>query len=301
MKNNQSMEQNSPRKPLFAALMSTALPGLGQLYNGEFNKAIWLFLLFAIVSVPLVVIIALVLPAVLTLPLVILATLLSIGIWVFAIVDGWRVANRLRDFKISAWQTSGVYTLVFLVCATVILPSTMLWVRKNQVEPLYVPSGSMEPSVLKGDFLFAQKSYNCPNCWGPEVRRGDVAIFVYPDNRNHYYIKRVMALPGDKVTLQGTTLTINGERLNTDAEPETESLGGKSWQVQWSDDVPDETFEITVEPGHAFVLGDNRSKSNDSRVFGLVPLSDIVAKARQVWFSKSDDGIRWSRVGRMLN
>ncbi len=297
---DQYSEGNSPRKPLFAALMSAALPGLGQLYNGEFNKAIWVFLLFSLAAVPLIVIIALLLPSALTLPLVVIATAFTIGIWIYSIINAWRNATHRQNFQTRIWQTSGVYTLVFLVCATVILPSTIMWTRKHWVEPFQTPSASMEPTVLKGDFFFAEKSYNCPTCL-KKVKRGDVALFVYPNNRNLHYIKRVIALPGDEVTLEGTTLTINGERLNTDAEPETESYDGNTWRVQWSGEASNERIEITVKPGHAFVLGDNRFRSNDSRLFGQVPLADIVGKARQVWFSKSPEGIRWSRIGHMLN
>ncbi len=300
MQDNPDMDRIKPRKPLFAALMSTALPGLGQLYNGEFNKAIWIFLLFSITAIPLIMIIALLLPATLTMPLVALSTALTIGIWIFAIIDGWRVASRLQHFQTKAWQTSGVYTLVFIICATVILPATLLWVRKHQVEPFQIPSASMHPSVLQGDFIFANKNYNCPNCRSA-VKRGDVAIFVYPDNRTLHYVKRVIGLPGDTITIDGNNVSVNGMRLNSDAAPDTETYDGKSWQVQWTAEDNDNSYEVTVKPGHAFVLGDNRSRSNDSRKFGQVPLSDIVGKARQVWFSKSKDNIRWSRIGQLLN
>lgn len=249
---------------------------------------------------PLVLFIALVLPALLTAPLLLIATLLTVGIWVFSIIDACRQAANLPHFELKNWQTSGMYCLVFLVCALIILPSTVIWGRKNLVEPFQVPSKSMEPSVLQGDYLFANKSYNCPNCL-QSVERGDVAIFVYPDNRSFHYIKRIIGLPGDTVSINNGTVTVNGERLNSDNDPDTENLEGKSWQVQWFDDTPDDDYEITIQPGHAFVLGDNRTRSNDSRVFGQVPLSDIVGKARQVWFSRSENGVRWSRIAQLLN
>ena len=300
MHNPTATQQVKPRRRMFAALMSTALPGLGQLYNGEFNKAIWIFLLFSITAIPLVMIIALLLPAGLTMPLVALSTLITIGIWLYAIIDGWRMAAKLQHFHPQVWQTSGVYALVFLICATVILPSTLLWVRKHQVEPFYIPSGSMEPSLLRGDYIFANKSYNCPNCRN-SVKRGDVALFVYPDNRTQHYVKRVIGLPGDIVTINGTKLTVNGKALSTGDQTGTEHIDDKTWQVQWSEQPDKRPYEITVQPGHAFVLGDNRSNSNDSRVFGQVPLSDIVGRVRQVWFSKSAEGIRWSRIGQLIN
>ena len=106
---------------------------------------------------PLVLFIALVLPALLTAPLLLIATLLTVGIWVFSIIDACRQAANLPHFELKNWQTSGMYCLVFLVCALIILPSTVIWGRKNLVEPFQVPSKSMEPSVLQGDYLFANK------------------------------------------------------------------------------------------------------------------------------------------------
>jgi signal peptidase I len=90
--------------------------------------------------------------------------------------------------------------------------------------------------------------------------KGDIVIFVYPDDRSKRFIKRIEALPGQNIT------GIDG------------------------------TIE-TVPHGFVFVTGDNRRHSYDSRNFGFVPISDLIGKVRQVYFSSGPDGIRWSRIG----
>lgn len=293
----------APRKPIFAAVMSAMLPGFGQLYNGQINKSLWFFVAFCLIAIPLTVIIALYLPVWMTVLVLTAGVLIPILIWGYGILDAWRNARQLGNYRLKPWQTSGMYTVVFLVCSMLILPSMIFWIRDNQVKAFHTPSGSMIPTIQRGDMIFADMWYNCPWC-RTSVSHGDVSIFVYPNNRNHYYIKRVLGLPGDKIKVSNDGVSINGEllgqRTTTSQGELTESFNGKSWQVIWdaNEDVKD--YEITVTSGSAFVLGDNRSNSNDSRVFGLVPLSDIVGLSRQVWFSKGPDGIRWSRLGKSL-
>lgn len=299
------MNELTPRKPLMAALMSFVLPGFGQLYNGDVNRGLLLFIGFVLCSIPLVVIIALFLPAALMLPMLILATIGSIGLWIYGIANAWKTARTLGEYTLQAWQKTGVYLLIFLT-AMFILPTMTQYVRANLVESFYLPSGSMTPSVLKGDIIFAKKNYNCPQC-SSHVKRGDIGIFVYPNNRTQYYIKRIVALPGDKIEMGQQQVFINGQSLSrgkTEAVDDntmvTETHGNTEYQVQWLTDDTDDMIELTVPPGQVFVLGDNRSKSNDSRKFGTVPLRDVVGKAGQIWFSKGEDGVRWERLGKLL-
>lgn len=294
------------RKPLFALLMSFILPGFGQLYNGELNKAIWLLVGFALLTVPAVALIALYLPASWMLP-ALLGSLLLLGLlWVYGWVDAFRSARRQQDYVLKPWQISSLYPLVLLLCSVLALPLLNDFVRNNLVESLRVPSESMEPTVLKGDILFADKRYNRPG-FKQAVQRGDIAIFVYPNDRTTYFIKRIIGLPGDKVKIRGAEVAINGKPLRSQTQAlaqgllVTETDGKASWQVFWNDtqlQLPQ--TELTVPPGQVFVLGDNRTDSNDSRFFGTVPLRDVVGKARQIWFSAQGNTLHWERLGKVL-
>jgi len=219
-------------------------------------------------------------------------------------VDAWRGARRRVDYRVAPWQTSGLYALVFVLCSGVVLPLTIGYVRAHQVESFRIPSASMTPGIRRGDFLFADKRYNCPSC-RLSVRRGDVAIFTYPNDRTLYYIKRIIGLPGDRVRISGHDLQVNGVILTRRQDPEvdglvTEGAGDRSWQVTWGTSA-EAPIDVTVPPGQVFVLGDNRGHAVDSRRFGAVPLQDVVGRARQVWFSYGDGAVRWERLGEVVH
>jgi signal peptidase I len=294
-----------PRNRWIAALLSLALPGLGQFYNGELNKALWLFLGFLLVGTfPGVTIAALYVPAALMLPLLLLSIGLTLALWGVAIVDAWREAARRQVYTRREWQVSGLYVVLLLAGSALIL-MLAADVRQHMVQTFNIPTAAMQPGILRGDWLFADKRYNCPGC-KTRVAIGDIGVFVFPNDRTQYYIKRVIGLPGDHVSIASHNVIVNNRSLSRSEAVEgdylvvTEQSGQHSWRVRWKNGSAGKDFDLTVPPGQIFLLGDNRDQNTDSRNFGTVPLSDLVGNARQIWFSAGDGGIRWDRLGKVL-
>lgn len=310
------------RKPWLAMLASLLLPGLGQFYNGELNRAIWLFLTFALLSIPGLALVALYLPDGWMVPALVVGLLMTLAIWIYGMWQAWHAARATLEYRAKPWQISGVYALIFVLCDLIALPLLTMYVREHQVEPFRIPSHSMEPSVMQGDYIFADKRYNCPGC-RQGVHRGDIAIFAYPNDRSVRYIKRVIALPGDRVEYRNQQISVNGQPLQTSLNGATEGtyieqIDAQRWQVKQAGSVeptgpeaglpplnraavkPATEMSLRVPDGQVFVLGDNRGVSVDSRTFGTVPLQDILGRARQVWFSSDQGGIRWHRLGLVL-
>ena len=289
----------SQRIPWVAALMSLVLPGFGQLYNGQLNRGIWFFLIFSALLIPGTTLAALYLPSQIILPLFVACLFVCISAWVYSVVDAYVQAGKQENQLNHPWQTAGFYTLVLVLFSTVLLPIMIDYVRQRQVRTFYIPSSSMSPTIQQGDFLFADMRYNCPTC-KVSVSRGDIVVFVYPNNRTQYFIKRIIGLPGDRIEMSADGLFVNQKPVNTETSGDNviETFDGKSWLVT-SRNAKD-SVDMEVPNGQVYVLGDNRDLSNDSRVFGTVPLADVVGRARQIWFSKSDEGIEWGRIGQII-
>jgi len=195
--------------------------------------------------------------------------------------------------------------------------------RSFVVEPFRIPSGSMLPSLLVGDFILVNKfSYgirlpivNTKVLDLGAPARGDVAVFRFPRDESINYIKRVIGLPGDRIRYEGKRLYINGELVPQgqataytvqhngevlyEAARMTERLGGVEHAILVSATPDHSSREYIVPPGHYFVMGDNRDHSNDSRYWGFVPEENLVGKAFLIWFSwdsTAADPWFWQRI-----
>ncbi len=218
--------------------------------------------------------------------------------------------------------SSSLGTLVLALLAA-------LFIRSVAFEPFSIPSGSMKPSLLVGDYLFVSKyaygfsRYSFPwqvvpiseRMLGRDPERGDIAVFKFPPNPKSDYIKRIVGLPGDTVQVREGVLYLNGtavprtpvgEERVTDRNGITHTYrvfretlpNGRQWLVY--DATPggalDDTEVYRVPEGHYFGLGDNRDQSSDSRLLdrvGFIPAENLVGRAEVVFVSFNGTARFW--------
>jgi signal peptidase I len=220
----------------------------------------------------------------------------------------------------------------FLETVKVIIQALLiaLVVRTLFFQPFNIPSGSLIPTLLIGDYLFVSKysygysKHSIPfspplfsgRIWGSEPKRGDIAVFKLPKDNSTDYIKRVIGLPGDQIQVANGVLHINGTAVKRERvqDYETQDPFGRPIRVpQYRETLPngtshfiieregdrgfwDNTATYAVPPGHYFMMGDNRDNSTDSRdegSVGYVPLENFVGRAEIIFFSIDEGASAW--------
>jgi signal peptidase I len=230
-------------------------------------------------------------------------------------------SKRAKDAKQPWWVE---YSISFFPVILIVF-----FLRSFLVEPFKIPSSSMVPTLLVGDFILVNKftygirlpviNKRIVELGSPQ--RGDVMVFRYPEDPSLDYIKRVVGLPGDRIEYRNKRLTINDapvplkqvddylskERMQF-SKRYVETLGKVEHEILLEEDVPpmgapgrsfpfagncnynSGSIVCTVPPGHYFMMGDNRDNSSDSRVWGFVPDENIVGRAFFIWLNLNELG-----------
>ena len=292
----------SRRIPLAAVLLSIAATGVGHLYCGRLVKGLVLFFL-SFAFAPLIVLAAGQSSSDWMLVLVIGSLVLMLGVFVYAVVDAGLLARRHgEDYRLKEYNRWYLYLLLIMVSLT--YPTNLASsIREHVLHAFKIPSASMVPSLMPGDYILLNKAIYKIRM----PRRGDVVVFVNPNDRRLYFIKRIAALAGDSIALRGGVVHINGKPLDSRpmSSEETphflpqagarileETAQGVAYPILVDENITD-MEEVLVPNGHCFVLGDNRGDSRDSRHIGPVPLADVRGRLAYIyWPAKS-----WKRWG----
>jgi len=292
-----------------AALLSLLFPGLGHIYARQTFRGLCWILGAWLLSISLVVLLRANANAfVVVLPLLVCG---AAGIWVGTTVDAVRILRRHRGPALSNLKTVFAGLLIFAFGQA---HSRLL--RTWVVEAFKMPSGSMIPTLLVADHFLVDKVRS--------PARGDLLVFPYPEHPTQEFIKRVVGLPGDRLTFRDGHPIINGIEVPScyvgtasykDCDsPVTEHRGkvyletlGDRRHLTFYDDAMEGSRRYegpyVVEPGEVFVIGDNRDNSHDSRMWyggrgGGVPIATHHGVPFVVWLSSDDKGAAdWSRFG----
>ena len=305
--------ETRPRRVGVALVLSLLFPGWGQIYNGQFRKALWIWGGWVIAGLCAA---AVGLPA--TFPgllgLLLASVVFYVLICVEAVVHARRLSLEPRRFRPNRWYAY----LGFVAIVYVLNVSAALMSRTFFFQAYKIPAGSMEPTLLIGDHILVNKivyGLRMPESivglkppgipYGrylfqiEAVHRRDIVVFVFPPDRTKDFIKRVIGVGGDTVEVKGKAVYVNGQKLD---EPYAHYEEGESGM---SATPRDDFGPVTVPEGKLFVMGDNRDRSYDSRFWGFVDRSDVEGRALYIYWSWDADSsavkpVRWQRIGPRL-
>ncbi|MBC8519998.1 MAG: signal peptidase I [Gammaproteobacteria bacterium] len=246
--------------------------------------------------------------------ILVIALMVTGGIWLLD-AKFWAEKRQGRDIPILVEYARSFFPVILIV----------LILRSFIFEPFRIPSSSMRPTLVVGDFILVNKfAYglrlpvvDTKILEVGEPQRGDIMVFRYPEDPSVDYIKRVVGVPGDRIEYRNKRLSVNGKPANITKHGSHLWMNNRCHTInslRFREQTPDSDHEILTIPqrssraegewvvpeGSYFMLGDNRDNSRDGRYWGFVPEENIVGKAVAVWMSwdfSCGDGISWNRIG----
>jgi signal peptidase I len=310
------VQTKNKRWPWLAVTLSVIMAGLGHIYCGRFVKGLVLAFLTCI-FVPVLFGTLSVSNSSVRIAVIIISFSVSMVIWLVAIIDSWYTAKHTADsYTLKDYNRWYVYVLLVLM-GTGGSTQIAFNVRKNILEAFRVPVASNYPTIVPNDRFLANKlAYKTS-----DPKRGDLVVFINPENRRINYIKRVVAIAGDTVEIKDGQLYINDEKLQRQMLAQStldnirikvrgeplegdvfyETNGNAKYKIFLAgpphNQASSDFAKITVPAHHCFVLGDNRNLSQDSRHFGPIPLATVKGRADYLYWPAKD----WSRFGRIKN
>ena len=302
------------RRIWVAVMFSLIMPGLGQVYCGKLARGLVLNFL-NILPLPIIIWLFTISTSPALMPITISLIFAGGIIQLIAIIDSVLIAKRTKsDYELKDYNRWYVYVLFVLIITGGGIGSG-LYLRDQGPEAFRVPAASCYPTIAPNDRILANKSaYKIE-----DPQKGDLVVFINPENKRINFLKRVVAIAGDTVEIKDGQLYVNGEKLQRRElsqsildkiriKIEGESLEGQvyeeingdaKYKIFIAEPPHDKTrgdfAKITVPEHHCFVLGDNRNLSRDSRHFGPIPLAIIKGRADYLYWPAKD----WSRLGRI--
>jgi signal peptidase I len=279
---NEGKERRGP-SPWVTALLTVLTPGLGHIYLGQARRGIILFVLVMIADTLLMF----AMMGVLARFWMFAVSLgLLLGLWLYIMVDAIGRAYRMRDYPHEGYNRWTTYAGAFVLACIIFAAPCVYAVHANasgQLLVLNAVTPSMEPTLRVGEYFLADATYYRSRA----PSRGDVAVYLHPKQAHLYYIKRIVAVEGDRIAIKGGRAVVNGMMVE---EPYLDAV------------VADGRFanmpEVRVPPGHVYVLGDNRSNSVDSRdsvAHGAVPVGNLIGRVTDIAISR-----HLPRIGRWV-
>jgi signal peptidase I len=279
---NEGKQRRGP-SPWITALLTVLTPGLGHIYLGQARRGIILFVLVMIADTLLMF----AMMGVLARFWMFAVSLgLLLGLWLYIMVDAIGRAYRMRDYPHEGYNRWTTYAGAFVLACIIFAAPCVYAVHANasgQLLVLNAVTPSMEPTLRVGEYFLADATYYRSRA----PSRGDVAVYLHPKQAHLYYIKRIVAVEGDRIAIKGGRAVVNGMMVE---EPYLD--------VALADGRFANMAEVRVPAGHVYVLGDNRSNSVDSRdsvAHGAVPVGNLIGRVTDIAISR-----HLPRIGRWV-